>query len=1389
MALVIKSPPLFKDDDDYDQWKKDVELWTVITDLPPVKYAIAIHLTLSGRARQASNELSVLELKSSDGYKLLMEKLDRVFLQDINWKCFNSYLAFENYRRGPETPIDEYLSEFDRRYHKLKECDVTLPDAIIACRLLKSCSLSDVHFQLALSTTMKMTFDDMRSTLKKLFTDIGARAITNSGECSSVATIKSEPNDAFYGRSSRRGRGNFEPRSNRGSFRGKNGRQSNPVDYRGDVSKCFECGSEQHWARNCPRKNGSGDYRYDRSSSDNYFTETEISLIAYEVFETKVRDFSAETIGHIVLDSGCSRTVCGVEWFDTYIDTLNDRERRGIEYENTNSVFRFGDGQLLNSIKCVILPCEFAGKFVTIRTEIVNSNIPLLLSKQSMKKAGMKLNLVNDTAVVFGNEIKLTNTASGHYSVPIYRTPTRERVHAVMYSCDKKDHRMLATKLHKQFAHPTSDKLKKLLRDAGKCDKDLLRAVEDISQSCETCLKYKRPHSRPVVAMPLATSFNETVSADLKKWNNVYFLVLVDVATRYCNAVVINNKQPSTIIKSFFTHWICYFGAPKQFLTDNGGEFSNDEMRSLADNFGIKLLNTAAESPWSNGICERLNGILSMSVQRVIDDASCSVEIALSWAVSARNCLHNFSGYSPSQLVYGRNPSFPNVVDANPSQLENITSSEIVANNLNALNAARRDFIRNESNEKIQRALLRQVRDDDPRKFTVGDSVFYKRNISDKWRGPARVIGRDGKQVIVRHGGMVIRVHACRMQHGNLSEKDDVRSKNDDSDHVIDEPVKCPSVSEDDNDFVEQPNPCSVEGTTNSSVQESSEAVPEITNSQINANRMKVGSRIEFLDSHGTRQSGQIHSRAGKASGKYGSHYNLKYPSGDIHCVDVGSVDGLRVVPDESEVFVSVSSDAVYDAKIKEIESWKENEVYVEEIEDGQTLLSVRWVVTEKVKNDKTVTKARLVVRGFEEMFQDRTDSPTCSKDSLRLSLWIMSHMKWKCQSIDVRSAFLQGQEIERNVFVRPPPEFDEGRVWRLQKSVYGLNDAARAWYQTLKMKLLDLNVDMNSLDQAFFHFTSKSVLHGVMCIHVDDILFAGTTVFMHSVMNPLMNSLKIGSTDERSFKYIGVNIEQKEKLIMINQTDYVSSLEPVFISKERLQRRFDELGVRELESYRAIVGQLNWLSTQTRPDIAFSVSQLSKRCKGAKVDDLVRANKVVKLVKAIEICISYRALDNFGDAIIECYCDASYGNLDDGGSQGGYLIFLSDGQGNRNLISWQSRRVKRVVKSTLAAEALALVDAAQAGVFLAHLVSEVMYSSGNLQPVKCYVDNRSLVESLYSTKSVEDKHLRIEISVLRDMINTGQIAEVSWVQTSKQLANALTKAGASTSSLTAVMQ
>ena len=59
----------------------------------------------------------------------------------------------------------------------------------------------------------------------------------------------------------------------------------------------------------------------------------------------------------------------------------------------------------------------------------------------------------------------------------------------------------------------------------------------------------------------------------------MYFLVLVDVVTRYCTAVVIPNKKASTVVTALFTSWISRFGAPQNFFSDNGKEFDNEDMR------------------------------------------------------------------------------------------------------------------------------------------------------------------------------------------------------------------------------------------------------------------------------------------------------------------------------------------------------------------------------------------------------------------------------------------------------------------------------------------------------------------------------------------------------------------------------------------------------------------------------------------------------------------------------------------------------------------------------------------------------------------------------------------------------------------------------------------
>ena len=99
---------------------------------------------------------------------------------------------------------------------------------------------------------------------------------------------------------------------------------------------------------------------------------------------------------------------------------------------------------------------------VKIISDVVNTDIPLLLSKTAMKRARMTLNFNNDTAEMFGKRIKLLCTTSGHYHVPISRPPLdRGKLRHILFlnNIDKKgkvEKLKIATKLHKQFSHPSA---------------------------------------------------------------------------------------------------------------------------------------------------------------------------------------------------------------------------------------------------------------------------------------------------------------------------------------------------------------------------------------------------------------------------------------------------------------------------------------------------------------------------------------------------------------------------------------------------------------------------------------------------------------------------------------------------------------------------------------------------------------------------------------------------------------------------------------------------------------------------------------------------------------------------------------------------------------------
>ena len=129
------------------------------------------------------------------------------------------------------------------------------------------------------------------------------------------------------------------------------------------------------------------------------------------------------------------------------------------------------------------------------------------------------------------------------------------------------------------------------------------------------------------------------------------------------------------------------------------------------------------------------------------------------------------------------------------------------------------------------------------------------------------------------------------------------------------------------------------------------------------------------------------------------------------------------------------------------------------------------------------------------------------------------------------------------------------------------------------------------------------------------------------------------------------------------------------------------------------------------------------------------------------------------------------------------------DKYGNANPLKWQSKKISRVVKSTLAAETLALLEAAETAYYLKRLWESIICTKSNIKII-CFCDNKSIVEHIdTSTNKVADYRLRVDISCLRDMLVRGEIEKIYWIDTKQQLADCLTKANASCNALVTTLR
>ena len=175
--------------------------------------------SLEGKAREAVLELDTTVLNSEDGMKSLYEKLDTLFLEDINQSAFQAYETFESYQRPPGMSMEDFLIDFGRNVAKSKDFNILLPEPVLAFRALKSANLTLDNKKLVKATVGELTLSSMSGQLQKI---MHKHSSDDSSPNTSPVVVKNkmdiinyaennqmDPIEVYYGRSSYRGDSRF----------------------------------------------------------------------------------------------------------------------------------------------------------------------------------------------------------------------------------------------------------------------------------------------------------------------------------------------------------------------------------------------------------------------------------------------------------------------------------------------------------------------------------------------------------------------------------------------------------------------------------------------------------------------------------------------------------------------------------------------------------------------------------------------------------------------------------------------------------------------------------------------------------------------------------------------------------------------------------------------------------------------------------------------------------------------------------------------------------------------------------------------------------------------------------------------------------------------------
>ncbi|GJY20943.1 putative ribonuclease H-like domain-containing protein [Tanacetum coccineum] len=420
--------------------------------------------------------------------------------------------------------------------------------------------------------------------------------------------------------------------------------------------------------------------------------------------------------------------------------------------------------------------------------------------------------------------------------------------------------------------------------------------------------------------------------------------------------------------------------------------------------------------------------------------------------------------------------------------------------------------------------------------------------------------------------------------------------------------------------------------------------------------------------------------------------------------------------------------------------------------------IGTKWVYRNK-KDERGIVvrnKARLVAQGYKQeegIDYDEVFAHVARVEAIRVFLAFASFMNFPVYQMDVKSAFLY-VTIEEEVYVSQPPGFVDleflEKVYKVEKALYGLHQAPRAWYETLSTYLLDNGFNKGQMDKTLFIKRVKGDILLVQ-VYVDDIIFGSTKKSLCTDFEQIMHK----SQD----KYVG------EILKKFGFSSIRTASTPMETNKA-LTKDEDGEDV-DVHLYRSMIRSLMYL-TSSRPNIMFSVCACSRFQVQPKVSHLNAVKRIFRYLKGRpKLGLWYPKDSPF---ILEAFSDSDYAgaSLDKKSTTGGCQFLGS------RLISWQCKKHTVVANSTIKAEYIA--DSHCCGQVL-WIQNQMLDYGYNFMQTKIHVDNESAIcvvkNPVYHSKT---KHIEIRHHLIRDSYEK-KLIEMVKIHTNNNVADLLTKA------------